>query len=83
MEGALRAPGIANPPYNMNNAIIFQGTVVVVFGVVVFFVRGRQARRELDETMAVESVIPMVSSPNSDGKLGITTETLELIKDPS
>lgn len=35
----------------------------MVFGVTVFFVRARQARRELDETMAAENAVPMVSIP--------------------
>ncbi|KAG8213882.1 major facilitator superfamily domain-containing protein [Butyriboletus roseoflavus] len=83
VEGALRAPALANPPYNMNNALIFHGTVVVVFGVVVFFVRARQARRELDESMAAESAIPMISGPNTDGKLEEATEKLESMRDPS
>ncbi|KAH0827810.1 major facilitator superfamily domain-containing protein [Lanmaoa asiatica] len=82
-EGALRASSTANPPYNMDNALILHGTVVVVFGSVVFFIRARQARRELDETMAAESAIPMVSSPNVAGKLEETTEELKTIQDPS
>lgn len=82
VEGALRASATANPPYNMNNALIFHGTTILVFGVLVFFVRARQARRELDETMAAESVVPAVSSPNAADKLE-TIETLEITKDPS
>jgi hypothetical protein len=62
VEGALRASSTANPPYNMNNALIFHGTMIMVLGVSVFFVRARQARRELDETMAAENAVPMVSS---------------------
>ncbi|KAF9227412.1 MFS general substrate transporter [Gyrodon lividus] len=60
-EGALRAPPTANPPYNMHDALIFHGSVIIAFGTLVFFVRARQARRELDEAMAGQGVVP--SSP--------------------
>lgn len=85
MEGALRAPSTADPPYNMSKAIIFHGTVVVILGLLVFFVRARQARRELDETMAVENaIIPMVSNSNyPTEKSETTTEEHELIKSSS
>ncbi|KAF8554732.1 MFS general substrate transporter [Imleria badia] len=82
-EGALRASSTANPPYNMNNAIILQGTVVMVFAGLVLFVRARQARRELDEAMAAENTVPMVSSPSVAEGVGRTTEELESMKDPS
>ncbi|KAH7888728.1 MFS general substrate transporter [Phlebopus sp. FC_14] len=58
VEGALRAPATANPPYNMHNALILNGTVVMAFGVLVFFIRARQARRALDEVMAGGSPPP-------------------------
>ena len=80
-EGALRASSTANPPYNMNNALILHGTVVMVFGVVVFFVRARQARRELDETMAAENAVPMIPYRDTAGKLEGTREELVLMKD--
>ncbi|KAG6331792.1 hypothetical protein ID866_7298 [Astraeus odoratus] len=50
-EGALRAPSTANPPYNMHNALILHGCVIMVFGAFVFILRAKQARREMDETM--------------------------------
>ncbi|KIM65028.1 hypothetical protein SCLCIDRAFT_23124 [Scleroderma citrinum Foug A] len=50
-EGALRAPSTANPPYHMHGALILQGCVVMVFGALVFILRVRQVRREMDETM--------------------------------
>ncbi|KAF8135477.1 MFS general substrate transporter [Boletus edulis] len=75
-EGALRASSTANPPYNMKNAIILHGTIVMVFAVLVFFVRAREARRELDEAMAAANAVPMVSSPGTTGKFE-TTEELE------
>ncbi|KAG6372329.1 major facilitator superfamily domain-containing protein [Boletus reticuloceps] len=75
-EGALRASSTANPPYDMKNAIILHGTIIMVFAVLVFFVRARQARRELDEAMAAANAVPMVSSPGTTGKLE-TTEELE------
>jgi len=73
-EGALRASSTANPPYNMNNALILHGTMIMVFGVIVFFVRARQARREMDETMAAENAIPMVPCRDTAGKLEGTRE---------
>ncbi|KAH7921403.1 MFS general substrate transporter [Leucogyrophana mollusca] len=48
-EGALRAGADANPPYNMRNAFILHGVLVMVFGSAVFFLRAKQARREMDE----------------------------------
>lgn len=63
----------------MNNALILHGTVVMVFAALVFFLRARQARRELDESMTVENAIPMVSNLNTVGKLEGTTEELESV----
>ncbi|KAI6037951.1 major facilitator superfamily domain-containing protein [Pisolithus marmoratus] len=51
VEGALRAPSTADPPYNMHNALILHGCVVMVLSSSVFFLRGKQARREVDEVM--------------------------------
>ncbi|KAF9241533.1 major facilitator superfamily domain-containing protein [Melanogaster broomeanus] len=70
-EGALRAPATASPPYNMRNALILHGSVVVAFGTLVFFIRARQARRELDEVMAREGVVP--SSANEGGVVSSRT----------
>ena len=50
-EGALRAPSTANPPYNMHGALILHGCVTMAFGALVFILRTRQVRREMDETM--------------------------------
>ncbi|KAG1732244.1 MFS general substrate transporter [Suillus paluster] len=51
-EGALRASWTASPPYNMHAAFILHGVFVMVLGSSVFFVRAKQARREMDERMA-------------------------------
>lgn len=51
VEGELRAPSTANPPYHMHGALILQGCVAMVFGALVFVLRARQVRREMDETM--------------------------------
>jgi len=51
-EGALRASATASPPYNMRAALVLHSVFVVVFGASVFFVRAKQARREMDERMA-------------------------------
>lgn len=66
----------------MNNALILHGVVVMVFGVLVFFVRARQARRELDESMARENVVPMVST-SAAGKHDERTEEPVATKDLS
>lgn len=55
-EGALRAPSTANPPYNMHSALILHGCIIVVVGSLVFFVRGKQVRREADEEVIRNSV---------------------------
>ncbi|KIK90790.1 hypothetical protein PAXRUDRAFT_151101 [Paxillus rubicundulus Ve08.2h10] len=57
-EGALRAPSTANPPYNMHDALILHGSVIMAFATLAFFVRARQARRELDEVMVGGSATP-------------------------
>ncbi|KAJ8582274.1 hypothetical protein M405DRAFT_573418, partial [Rhizopogon salebrosus TDB-379] len=51
-EGALRASATASPPYNMHAALVLNGVFVAVFSVSIFFVRAKQARREMDERMA-------------------------------
>jgi len=48
-ETALRASPDANPPLNMRQALIFNGAFIVASASLVFFIRGKQARRELDE----------------------------------
>ena len=47
-EGALRAPASADPPLNMHRAIIMVGVWCLATSFFVFFVDGRQARRERD-----------------------------------
>lgn len=53
-QDALRASPSADPPQNMHRAIIFNGVWVVVITASIFFLRGKQARRELDEQMNEE-----------------------------
>lgn len=55
MEGALRAPTTANPPLNMRRALIFSGAFIMVGCSTIFFIRGKQARREMDVRMGGES----------------------------
>ncbi|KAF8844366.1 MFS general substrate transporter [Paxillus ammoniavirescens] len=57
-EGALRAPATTNPPYNMHDALILHGSFIMVFATLAFFVRARQARRELDEAMVGGGATP-------------------------
>lgn len=48
-ESALRASPDANPPLNMHRALIFHGAFIISATSSVFFLRGKQARRALDE----------------------------------
>ncbi|KAJ7262229.1 major facilitator superfamily domain-containing protein [Mycena haematopus] len=49
VEGALRAGPDANPPLNMRRALIFNGTVVLVTCCSIFFIHGRQTRKQIDQ----------------------------------
>jgi len=53
-EGALRAGADAALPHDMHKGIILQGALVVGFGVTVFGLRAKQARRQMDEAMQKE-----------------------------
>ena len=55
VEGALRAGPDAHPPNNMHRALIYQGALVCAAVVFVFALRGKQARRELDERFIHEA----------------------------
>ena len=51
-EGALVAPATANPPSNEHQGIIFSGAWAFISSFLVFFLNGRQARRERDVAVA-------------------------------
>ncbi|VDC06417.1 unnamed protein product [Peniophora sp. CBMAI 1063] len=51
-EGALVAPETANPPSNLHQGIIFSGVWAFTSSFLVYFLNGRQARRERDVAMA-------------------------------
>lgn len=51
VQGALRASRTASPPQNMHTTIIFNGVWVSTVATLVFFLEGKQARRERDEQM--------------------------------
>jgi len=51
VQGALRASPEADPPQNMHRTVIFNGVWVSIVAAFVFFLRGKQVRRELDEQM--------------------------------
>ena len=55
VESALRAGANASPPFNMHRALIYQGALVCSTVFWIFFVKGEQVRRELDERMLEES----------------------------
>ncbi|KAI9437900.1 MFS general substrate transporter [Russula earlei] len=50
-QNALRASRVASPPQNMHHAIIFNGVSVLTVTALVFFLQGKQVRRELDQRM--------------------------------
>ncbi|KAJ6596043.1 major facilitator superfamily domain-containing protein [Mycena sp. CBHHK59/15] len=55
-QGALRAGPSAHPPLNMHRALIFSGAVVMSVTLLVFRIRGKQVRKELDEQMQAQSI---------------------------
>lgn len=54
VQGALRAPPTADPPLNMRKALIFNGAFILAGCCSVFFLRGKQVRREKDAQMRDE-----------------------------
>ena len=58
VEGALRASPTADPPLNMHKALIFNGVFVLAGCCVVFFLTGKQARREKDAQMKDGQIVP-------------------------
>ena len=58
MEGALRETPEASPPLNMRRALIFNGVIIISTASLVFFIRGKQVRKELDEQMLQEPLSP-------------------------
>ena len=65
VQGALRAKDTAKPPLNMRHSIEFNGILVFAVALLVFFLRGRQTRRELDEQMHMQQLSPI--SPHQPG----------------
>ncbi|KAG8905723.1 hypothetical protein FRC00_013076 [Tulasnella sp. 408] len=45
----LRASATANPPSNLNKQLILQGAFAISLAPLVFFIKGKQVRREQDE----------------------------------
>ncbi|KAL4073954.1 major facilitator superfamily domain-containing protein [Scleroderma yunnanense] len=64
-EGALRAPSTSNPPYNMHSALVLHGCIILVFDSLVFFLRAKQVRREIDEVMTRNSALLANAPPVS------------------
>ena len=55
-QTALRAGPDANPPFNMHRALIFNGAFIMTTAFLVFFIRGREARKELDQKKLEQSL---------------------------
>ncbi|KAI9442617.1 MFS general substrate transporter [Lactarius indigo] len=78
-QGALRADRVTgNPPLNMHRAIVFNGIVVFAVSLLVFFLRGRQTRRELDEQMNMQQ-LSHSPSPAAERK---STENIVSAREP-
>ena len=48
----MRAGSDANPSLNMRKALVFHGGIICVVSVLIFGLKGKQTRRERDETEA-------------------------------
>ncbi|KAJ6609864.1 major facilitator superfamily domain-containing protein [Mycena sp. CBHHK59/15] len=55
-EGALRAGPDANPPLNMRRALIFNGAIVMSTSVLIYFLRGEQTRKQVDQRKLQQSL---------------------------
>ncbi|KAJ6586871.1 major facilitator superfamily domain-containing protein [Mycena vulgaris] len=55
VEGALRAGPDANPPLNMRRALIFNGAIVMTISTFVFFLHGKQTRKQIDKEKLQQS----------------------------
>ncbi|KAJ7470793.1 major facilitator superfamily domain-containing protein [Mycena latifolia] len=58
VQGALRAGPGGHPPLNMHRALIFNGAFVLSVSLLIFLIRGKQVRKELDEKMQRRSHQP-------------------------
>lgn len=56
VEGALRAGPDANPPLNMHRALVFNGSIVMISCGCVFFLRGKQTRKQVDQEKQQQSI---------------------------
>ncbi|KAJ7132801.1 major facilitator superfamily domain-containing protein [Mycena crocata] len=63
VEGALRAGPDANPPLNMRRALIFNGTIAISTCAFIFFLHGKQTRKQVDQEKLHQS-IAMQARPN-------------------
>jgi hypothetical protein len=63
VEGALRAGLDASPPQNMRRALTFNGVVVMSTLTIIFFLRGQQTRKQLDQEKLQQSIALQVQSP--------------------
>jgi len=55
-DGALRASLDANPPLNMRRGLIFNAACASAFSTSVFLLKGKQARKVMDERKLQESL---------------------------
>ncbi|KXN90846.1 Major facilitator superfamily domain-containing protein 7-a [Leucoagaricus sp. SymC.cos] len=63
VQGALRADENATPPLNMHRALIFNGSFIMVASSLIFFLRGKQARKLSDEEKLKQALETSNSTP--------------------
>ncbi|KAF7351184.1 MFS general substrate transporter [Mycena sanguinolenta] len=63
LSKALRAGLDANPPLNMHRALIFNGTVVLTTCCSIFFMRGKQTRKQVDQEKRRQATISLQPRP--------------------
>jgi hypothetical protein len=68
-EGALRASPSAKPPLNMRKALVFNGAFTLSAGMLIFLLRGKQARKELDEERNQAQVIQLEDVGANSGEV--------------
>nr|GAT57653.1 MFS general substrate transporter [Mycena chlorophos] len=70
VEGALRASPSADPPLNMRKALIFNGAFIMIVASSVFFLRGKQMRKDLDRqrlerAQVRANEVPLATAPST------------------
>ncbi|KAJ7449413.1 hypothetical protein B0H11DRAFT_2332146 [Mycena galericulata] len=62
-EGALRASPNAKPPLNMHRALVLNGSVAMSTYAIIFFLRGKQTRKRVDQDKQQQSISLQTGPP--------------------